>query len=82
MNYYYQMANISASIPDQLKAWVESQIEAGLYTSTSDYLRDLIRNDQSQKQQLDQLLLDGLDSGKAIEATDKYWKHKKSRLQQ
>jgi antitoxin ParD1/3/4 len=75
------MANISASVPDQLKAWIESQIEAGFYTSTSDYLRDLIRNDQAHKQQLDQLLLEGLHSGEAIKPDENYWKAKKAQLQ-
>ena len=74
------MKNISASVPEHLKNWIESQIEAGFYSSTSDYLRDLIRNDQRQRTQLDQLLLDGLHSGSPITPDDEYWEKKKARL--
>lgn len=74
------MANISASVPERLKEWIESQIAAGMYTSTSDYLRDLIRADQSRRQQLDQLLLDGLNSGKPVAADDAYWARKEAAL--
>lgn len=74
------MATISASIPDQLKAWIEIQIKAGRYTSTSDYLRDIIRNHQAQHDQLEQLLLEGLYSGPAIQPDDAYWEQKKNRI--
>lgn len=80
MKYNYCMANISASIPDRLKDWIEAQIDTGFYTSTSDYVRDLIRADQQKKQQLDSLLLDGINSGDAIAVTDDYWKAKKTAI--
>lgn len=75
------MATISASIPDQLRLWIESQIEAGLYSSTSDYVRDLIRNDQNQRQQLEEMLLEGLHSGKAVAVDASYWVDRKTMLQ-
>jgi antitoxin ParD1/3/4 len=74
------MANISASIPDQLKSWIETQIHAGHYSSTSDYLRDLIRHDQHKKLQLENLLLEGLYSEERILADEAYWESKKQSL--
>ena len=40
------MATMNISLPDQMKAWVESQAESGRYSNASDYVRDLIRQDQ------------------------------------
>lgn len=60
------MATMNISLPDQMRDWVESQIESGLYSNNSDYVRDLIRKDQlrNQKiQQLQQAIDEGLNSG-------------------
>lgn len=40
------MATMNISLPDQMKAWVESQTVDGRYSNTSDYVRDLIRREQ------------------------------------
>ena len=45
------MATLNISLPDQLKDWVSQQISAGHYSSASDYLRDLIRNDKRRQEQ-------------------------------
>lgn len=82
IKYNYSMVNISASIPEQLKLWIETQISAGFYSSTSDYLRDLIRNDQAHKEQLDMLLLEGLQSGEGIEPDADFWERKKNQFKQ
>lgn len=39
------MATLNISLPEQLREWVNTQISSGRYSSASDYLRDLIRND-------------------------------------
>lgn len=39
------MATLNVSLPDQLREWVGTQVQSGRYSSASDYLRDLIRND-------------------------------------
>ncbi|MEG3181959.1 type II toxin-antitoxin system ParD family antitoxin [Sphingomonas sp. LT1P40] len=40
------MAQMNVSLPDGLKAWAESRVAESRYSSTSDYVRDLIRRDQ------------------------------------
>ena len=40
------MAQMNVSLPDQLKGWAESRVAEGRYSSTSDYVRDLVRRDQ------------------------------------
>lgn len=39
------MSTLNISLPDQLKIWITQQVGIGRYSSASDYLRDLIRED-------------------------------------
>ena len=60
------MAQMNISIPDKLKAWVESRVADGSYASSSDYLRDLVRQDQRERNRLEWLRAEvqaGRDSG-------------------
>jgi putative addiction module CopG family antidote len=51
------------SLPDSLKAFVETQAQSGGYHSANDYICALIRQDQKSKleQTLSRLLLEGLE---------------------
>ena len=40
------MASMNVSVPDLMRDWVQQRIESGQYASVSDYVRDLIRQDQ------------------------------------
>ena len=60
------MATMNVSLPDAMKEWVEAQARGGRYTTTSDYVRDLIRRDQDRGAKIArmQALVDeGLASG-------------------
>ena len=46
------MATMNISVPDPMKDWVQAQIDEGKYASSSDYVRDLIRKDQEEKDKL------------------------------
>lgn len=46
------MATMNISVPDPMKDWVQAQIDGGKYASSSDYVRDLIRKDQQQRDKL------------------------------
>ena len=46
------MATMNISLPEQMKAWAESQAENGKYSNTSDYVRDLIRRDQERSEKI------------------------------
>lgn len=57
---------MNISLPDQMRDWVQAQIESGRYSISSDYLRDLIRQDQERKSNirlLQQATSEGLESG-------------------
>ena len=60
------MATMNVSLPDPMKAWVESRTQDGRYSNASDYVRDLIRRDQDRQQaiaELQQIVDDALASG-------------------
>ena len=60
------MATMNISVPDPMKDWVQSQVEKGAYANTSDYVRDLIRQDQENRnkiQALQEAITEGLKSG-------------------
>ena len=56
------MATLNVSMPDELRAFIESRVNTGEYQSASDYLRDLIRHD---REEIERLLTEGLESGKS-----------------
>lgn len=64
------MATMNISVPDPMKDWVQTQINGGKYASSSDYVRDLIRKDQEEKDKLAALqaaITLGVESGEAGE---------------
>lgn len=69
------MPTMNISLPDQMKAFVDEEVASGSYGSASEYIRVLVRAAQDRKSQdkLSQLLLDGLESGSAINATPEFW---------
>lgn len=44
------MATMTISLPEKMKEWVEDQLEAGYFASSSDYVRDLIRRDREKRE--------------------------------
>ena len=57
------MATLNISMPKAMREWIDSQIKAGEYANASDYIRDLIRHDQRQRDQLRLALIEGEKSG-------------------
>ena len=52
------MSTMNISLPETLKSFVDSQVSDGDYSSSSEYLRELIRKEQD-RVRLRKLLLDG-----------------------
>ena len=69
------MATVNISLPDSLKAFVDSVVAEGGYSTTSESFRTLLRQAQRDKanERLDSLLLEGLDSGEAVEMDTQDW---------
>lgn len=58
------MATMNVSLPDRMKEWVESRATDGKYANASDYIRDLIRRDQTDAEKL-AALQSAIDEGRA-----------------
>jgi antitoxin ParD1/3/4 len=58
------MQTMNISLPDPMKHFVEEQVNAGGYSSASEYVRELVRADQKRKakEALELVLLDALKS--------------------
>lgn len=56
------MQTMNISLPEPLKEFVDGQIASGRYSSASEYIRELIREDEKHKaeERLEALLLEGL----------------------
>jgi antitoxin ParD1/3/4 len=75
-NTSMSQATMNISLPDSLKEYVKERVEEEHYSTPSDYVRSLIREDQKQRDEkkLEQMLLEGLRSGPPIEMTPREWK--------
>ena len=58
------MAQMNVPIPEALKGWAESRVAEGRYSSTSDYVRDLVRRDQ-EREEARRRLQAAIDEGRA-----------------
>jgi antitoxin ParD1/3/4 len=69
------MATMNISLPDSLKEFIEARVTEGGYSTSSEYFRDLVREDQKRRAQerLEALLLEGLNSGEATPMTEQDW---------
>jgi antitoxin ParD1/3/4 len=69
------MTTVNISLLETLKDFLDEEVKHGGYSTTSEYLRTLIRQAQKQKAQevLETQLLGGLASGQATAMTSKDW---------
>ncbi|WP_286394204.1 type II toxin-antitoxin system ParD family antitoxin [Pseudanabaena mucicola] len=76
------MTTVNISIPDSMKAFIDEQVAKGGYSTTSEYIRQLLRQEAERVAQarLETLLLEGLDSGEPIEINDDWWQQKRIQL--
>jgi antitoxin ParD1/3/4 len=76
------LSSLNISLPQSLKDFVESQVRQHGYSTPSEYVRELLRQDQKRRAEdrLEAMLLDGLQSGDPIEITPDYWEAKRKSL--
>ncbi len=73
------MATMNISLPDSMKAFVDSHVTESGYGTSSEYVRDLIRRDQ-ERQQLRNALLAGANADVVAEADATYFKQLRESL--
>lgn len=61
------MVKKTVTVTEQQESWTKAQIQSGAYDNDSEYVRDLIRRDQTRQHKLEALraaLVQGEESGK------------------
>jgi len=74
---------LNISLPDQVQAFVEEQAIAAGFNSANEYVYHLIVQEQAriaQQARIESLLVEGLESGEPIAATDDWWEQKRTQL--
>lgn len=72
------MATLNISIPNEMRHWIDQQVSSGHFANASDYIRDLIRHNQSEKEAIRMALIEGEMSGESsLLVTDIINKQKK-----
>ena len=66
------MTTMNISLPEMLKSFVDDQVGTRGYSTSSEYIRELIRKDQ-ERQHLRGLLLDGAASPPEVAADSDYF---------
>jgi len=59
------MATLNISIPNEMRHWIDQQVTSGHFANASDYIRDLIRHNQSEKEAIRMALVEGEMSGES-----------------
>lgn len=75
------MTTMNISLPEALKAFVDQQVGARGYGTSSEYVRELIRRDQD-TQRLREMLLDGASSPATAPVDAGYFQNLRDRVTQ
>lgn len=76
------MSTMNISLPDEMRAWVETEVSQGGYGNASEYFRQLLREAKARKEaearqekqsRLEALLLEGIKAGEGEAVTPQWW---------
>ncbi len=73
------MATLNVSLPDEMGTWIDEQVKTGKYANASDYIRDLVRRNQSECNAINLALIEGELSGSSTKSVLDILKEKRSR---
>ena len=73
------MATLNVSLPDEMRTWIDEQVKTGKYANASDYIRDLVRRNQSEREAINLALIEGELSGSSTKNVMDILKEKRSR---
>ncbi|MFS0853939.1 type II toxin-antitoxin system ParD family antitoxin [Microbacterium sp. 179-I 3D4 NHS] len=73
------MSTMNISLPESMKDFVEEQVEARGFGTSSEFVRDLIRTEQD-RTALRALVVDGMRSGPGSELDDDYFERLRQRV--
>lgn len=73
------MSTMNISLPETLKVFVDEQVSQRGYSTSSEYIRELIRKDQD-RQQLRSLLIEGAASAPTSPVDNDYFDSLRARV--
>jgi antitoxin ParD1/3/4 len=75
-------SSMNISLPEGMKAWVEEQVANRGYATPSEYIRELLREDQKRKvrDEIDQKLVKALDSSDPRDLSGSDWQRIRRRV--
>lgn len=78
------MTTMNISLPESMRAYIDQKVSLGGYSTASEYVRQLIREDQkaAAQERLELLLMEGIESGPSREMTAEDWEQLRRRVWQ
>jgi antitoxin ParD1/3/4 len=78
------MTTMNISLPDSMRTFIDQKVVQGGYSTASEYIRQLVREDQKRaaQERLETLLMEGMDSGPSKEMTREDWDELRRRVWQ
>ena len=78
------MTTLNISLPDSMRTFIDEKVAQGGYSTASEYIRQLVREDQKRaaQQRLELLLMEGIESGPSREMTTEDWDELRRRVWQ
>lgn len=78
------MTQLTITLPESAKAFIDEQIANGNYSTPDSLLADLIAQAQERQAKLkvNSLLRSTLQQNKTVEATDEWWEQQREQLKQ
>ena len=78
------MTTLTINLPDSLGEFLQRQVVADGHSSVEAFIQHLIREDQMRKarKKINEMLLEGINSGDPIPVTAAYWEEKERRLRE
>jgi antitoxin ParD1/3/4 len=75
-------ASLNISLPEEMKRWIDAHVSNAGYGTTSEYFRQLVRDDQRRqlREEIDAKLLAALDGGEAVEMNPEWWEERREEL--
>ena len=68
------MVNVNVNLSDDLQEFVVAQVSSGQFKGPSDYIESLVTRAKRNKEFLETLLIEGLESGEPIALDDMEWR--------
>ena len=59
------MATLNVSLPDEMRFWIDQQVASGKFANASDFIRDLVRRNQTEREAIQLALIEGELSGRS-----------------